>query len=174
MSSNQFIVNEIGHLLQTFADTYPEIIAIYLFGSIAQNKAHRQSDIDIALLFTPDLSAERRFQTKLLFGGQLETLLTVPLDVIDLNGAPLFLRFQVIKTGQLILERERTARCLFQMRTLSLYYDQKPYLDRQRLAAIQRIQVEGLGNGYRSHRNALAEARRLRQTLAPVAARPAG
>lgn len=174
MSINRIPVNAIETLLHEVLAGYPDLVAVYLFGSTAQNKAHRQSDIDLAILFTANLPAEIRFRHRLLIGAHLETRLPVPIDLIDLNSAPLFLCFQVIKTGRILLEHDRTARCIFQMRTMSFYYDLKPYLDQQRTQTMQRIQEKGLGYGYRGHRNALAEARRLRQALAPVAARPAG
>ena len=66
----------------------------------------------------------------------------------------------------LVVERDRTQRCLFQMHAMNRYYDARRYLDMQRAATIQRIQQEGLGRGYRGNRDALTEARRLRETFA--------
>ena len=100
----------------------------------------------------------------------ITTTVVVPLavDVVALNSAPLLLQFQVLQHGQLIVEHDRTQRCLFQMQRMSRYYDAKPYLDYVREQTIRRIQEKGLGHGYHGHRNALTEARRLRATLASV------
>lgn len=150
-----------------------EVIAVYLFGSVALGNAHQQSDIDIAILFADTLLPSLRFQRALEIGAQLETSFTQPVDVIVLNDAPVFLRFQVLKTGIVLLDFDRTKRCLFHMRAMNRYYDTKPYLDQQRQQTVKRIQEEGLGRGYYGHRNALAEARRLRTTLKTTSASPA-
>lgn len=142
-----------------------DLIAVYLFGSQAEDKAHYLSDVDVAVLFDDQMSAEQLFQRTLAIGSLLEQALQCTVDVIPLNRAGPLLRFQVIQKGQLLLERDRTRRCLFHMRAMNAYYDAKPYLDYQRSEAIRRIREKGLGHGYQGHRNALAEARRLRQNF---------
>ena len=150
------------------------LIAVYLFGSQAEGKAHHLSDIDIAVLFDDQMSSEQLFERTLAIGSLLEQALPCTVDVIPLNRAGPLLRFQVIQKGQLLLEWDRTRRCLFHMRAMNTYYDVKPYLDYQRSEAIRRIREEGLGHGYQGHRNALTEARRLRAALARSPARASG
>lgn len=147
-----------------------DIVAVYLFGSLAQERAHTLSDVDVAVVFVRGTEGETLFRRTLEIGARLEKALQAPVDVVTLNQAPPLLCFQVIKTGQLVLERDRTERCLFHMRAMNAYYDAKPYLDYQRAEAMRRIQEEGLGRGYRGHRNSLAEVRRLRETLAAASA----
>lgn len=151
-----------------------DLIAVYLFGSVAEGKAHGLSDIDVAVLFADDLSAEELFGRTLAIGGMLEQVLQRTVDLIPLNRAGPLLRFQVIQKGTLLLEKDRTQRCLFQMRAMNAYYDAKPYLDYQRGETLRRIRENGLGHGYQGHRNALAEIRKLRATLARSPARDAG
>lgn len=151
-----------------------DLIAVYLFGSQSEGKAHGLSDVDVAVLFDDGLSAEQMFQRTLAIGGMLEQMLPYAVDIIPLNRAGPLLRFQVIQKGKVILERDRTQRCLFHMRAMNAYYDAKPYLDYQRNAMIQRIREKGLGHGYQGHRNTLAEVRRLRATLTRPPARSAG
>ena len=147
-----------------------DLVAVYLFGSVAQGNVHARSDVDIALLFAEHLTPAEIFASTLAIGARLETQLPVPVDVIALNRAAPFLCFQVIKTGQLVLEYDRTARALFQMRAMNRYYDAKPYLDYQQAAMIRRIRAKGLGHGYQGDRNALTEVRKLR---APLVSTPA-
>lgn len=147
-----------------------DIVAVYLFGSLAQERAHTLSDVDVAVVFVRGTEGETLFRRTLEIGARLEKALQAPVDVVTLNQAPPLLCFQVIKTGQLVLERDRTERCLFHMRAMNAYYDAKPYLDYQRAETMRRIQEEGLGRGYRGNRDALAEARRLRETLAAASA----
>ena len=143
-----------------------DVVAAYIFGSTASGTATAFSDVDVALLLREDLDAAQRFRRVLEIGAALEERLDRQIDVVDLRRAPPLLRFRVIQTGMLVVERDRTQRCLFQMHAMNRYYDAKCYLDMQRTATVQRIQQEGLGRGYRGNRDALAEARRLRETFA--------
>ena len=160
---------EIVSMLQETLTAQQDLVAAFLFGSVAQDKAHQQSDLDIAILFDQQLDQQSRFERTLAIGALLENRLPFAVDVVVLNSAPLLLQFQILQHGELIIEQDRTQRCLFQMQRMSRYYDAKPYLDSVREQTIRRIQEKGLGHGYHGHRNALTEARRLRATLAPVA-----
>ncbi|MBI1295517.1 hypothetical protein GC175_11235 [bacterium] len=111
----------------------PDLIAAYLFGSVAAGKAHKQSDVDVALLFSSALDRDAIFSHSLAVGTLLESNLNTRLDVVALNLAPLLLQFKVFQ-----------------------------------------IQEQGLGHGYQGHRNALAEARRLRTSLTSTARSAAG
>lgn len=162
MMNSETVIPQIQNAL---AD-HDELIAVYLFGSVAEGKAHALSDIDVAVLFDEHLSLDQIFQYTLAVGTALEAALHTSVDVVPLNRAAPFLRFQIIKTGKLVLERDRTQRCLFQMSAMNAYYDAKPYLDYQRDEAIRRIREKGLGHGYQGYRNTLTEIRKLRQTLA--------
>ncbi len=133
---------------------------------MAEAKAHGLSDVDVAVLFDEMLENDAIFFRTLSIGSKLESLLKQPVDVIALNRASTFIRFQVIQKGLLIMERDRTQRCIFQMRAMQRYYDAKPYLDYQRTETIRRIQEQGLGHGYQGTQDSLAENRRLRETFA--------
>lgn len=150
------------------------VIAAYLFGSHARQRAHSLSDVDVAVLLVAELDSSQRFARVLEIGSALEERLPGAVDVVDLRQAPPLLRFRIIQTGQLVVERDRTARCLFQMRSMNTYYDARRYLRQQQSAAVRRIQQEGLGRGYRGDRDALAEARRLRATFAAASAHNPG
>ncbi len=151
--------------LRTLLHGQDAIVAAYLFGSTAQGKAHQQSDIDIAILFRESLAPDEIFQRILRLGTLLESHCSRPIDLVALNRTPPLLRFQVIKTGTLLLENDHDARALFQMRAMLTYYDVKPYLDYQQSQLVRRIREQGLGHGYQGHRNALTEVRKLRQTF---------
>ncbi len=142
-----------------------DVVAAYVFGSVAEGKQHAHSDVDVAVLFDDELDAGQRFRRSLEVGGALETALRTSVDLVVLNGAPPLLAFRVIQNGVLAVENDRTQRCLFQMRAMNRYYDAKRFLEYQRAEAIRRIQQKGLGRGYGGDRDALAEARRLRRTL---------
>jgi predicted nucleotidyltransferase len=144
----------------------PDVVAVYLFGSTAREQAHALSDVDVAVLFVAELPASTVFARSLEIGTILEDTLRQAVDVIALNQAPPALCFEVLKHGSLLLEHDRTQRCLFVMHALGRYYDAKPYLDYHQAQLLSRIRKEGLGGGYHGHRDALAQARRLSSHLA--------
>lgn len=144
---------------------YDAVVAAYLFGSAA-DRPHRHSDLDVALLLRDELDADARLDLRLELVEVLEHKMGRPADVVVLNDAPPFLRFQVLRHGRLLWVRDDRARCLFEMHSYNLYYDFKPYHDFQLSCLLDRIRKEGLGVGYQGARDALAEARRLSQGLA--------
>ena len=160
--------------IRTALHNSPDLVAVYLFGSTARNQAHALSDVDVAVLFAAELSPTDVFARTLEIGVILEEALRRPVDVITLNRAPPALCFQVLKHGRLLLEQDRTQRCVFVMHALSRYYDAKPYLDYHNTRLLSRIREEGLGGGYHGHRNALAQARQLSAYLAADASSTSG
>lgn len=166
--------SDIGETVRAALQDRQDLVAVYLFGSVAQDQAHTLSDVDVAVLFRAGLSPEAIFAYTLEIGIALEEALRRPVDVIALNRASPALRFQVLKQGRLLLEHDRTERCLFVMRALNQYYDAKPYLDYHNARLVSKVSKEGLGRGYYGHRNALEEVRRLSARLAADAGRPSG
>jgi predicted nucleotidyltransferase len=160
--------------IRTALHNSPDLVAVYLFGSTAREQAHALSDVDVAVLFVAELPAADVFARVLEIGAILEDALHQPVDVIPLNQAPPALCFEVLKHGHLLLERDRTRRCLFVMRALGRYYDAKPYLDYHQAQLLSRIRKEGLGGGYHGHRDALAQARQLSAYLAADASSAPG
>ena len=71
---------DIRDTIRTFAESEPDIIAVYLFGSQASGKAHRFSDVDVAVLLPVDMPAAARFDRRLHLGATLEARLGLPLD----------------------------------------------------------------------------------------------
>jgi predicted nucleotidyltransferase len=157
---------DVAENIRTALHNSPDLVAVYLFGSTARGQAHTLSDVDVAVLFAAEVSAAHVFPRTLEIGVILEDALRRPVDVIALNRAPPALCFQVLKHGLLLLEQDRTQRCLFVMRALGRYYDAKPYLEYHNARLVSRVKKEGLGRGYHGHRDALAEARQLSAYLA--------
>jgi predicted nucleotidyltransferase len=104
-----------------------EVLAAYIFGSLASGRTRPNSDIDVAVLldqaamkhaplsYRADLIAEA--------GAELETF---EVDVVILNNAPPALAHNVITKGKLIFERSRSARIAFQVRNLNRFLDLEP------------------------------------------------
>jgi predicted nucleotidyltransferase len=166
--------NEIAEVIRRALQDKDDLVAVYLFGSVAAGRAHTLSDVDVAVLFRDGIAEESTFGRVLEIGTALESALSGLVDVVALNQAGPALCFQVLRNGRLVIERDRDARSLFVMRALGRYYDARPYLDYQNAQLVARLRREGLGRGYHGDRDALSEARRLSAKLAANARRPAG
>lgn len=140
--------------LVAFLATQPDVIAAYLFGSLAQGRAHPQSDIDVAVLLEP-MDVETAFNRRLRLMEYLRPYADREVDVVVLNTAPPLLQYQVLKHGRLLYERERSGRAEFEVRVGEVYADLKPMRDFFAQALSQEIKEVGLG-GRRRHRTRTA------------------
>jgi predicted nucleotidyltransferase len=144
------------------------VVAAYLFGSHAEGVARPDSDVDVALLFRPEVDSALKLDTRLTVAAELKRVCHRPVDVIALDEAPPLLRFQVLKHGRLLFDRDPELRARFQARAMAEYYDARPYHAFHARALVRRIRQEGLGGGYGGDRDALAEARQLSARLAAL------
>ncbi|MGQ9532536.1 MAG: type VII toxin-antitoxin system MntA family adenylyltransferase antitoxin [Desulfotomaculales bacterium] len=118
----------------------PDVVAAYVFGSAAQNRLHPASDIDIAILFSSDTATRTdRFERRLELAVALEELVNRPVEVIDLETAPLFLQHQVRKYGRLIVDKDPRRRKALEVASRRLFLDMLPYLRYRRRKALERL-----------------------------------
>lgn len=117
--------------LKGYFSAQKEVLCVYLFGSQAKGKQNNYSDVDIAVLFEPNLTQEERTEKRLSLTDDLSSILNKDVDVVALNDANSFLRFQVIKEGQRIYERPERDEHNFEANTIVEYFDFLPI--RQRL-----------------------------------------
>jgi len=107
-----------------YLDRQPGVAAAYLFGSYARGRATNASDVDIALLFNlPEENSFARFERRLELEIALQEIVRRPVQVIDMENAPLLLQRQVRKHGKLILEKDRRRRVNFEVRSRRAYFD---------------------------------------------------
>jgi predicted nucleotidyltransferase len=114
--------------LRSITQAEPDVLAAYLFGSTARGNAGPLSDIDVAVLLG---DAARREDVR----GRLTDALSRRLrfsrvDVIDLERAPVPLRYQVLRDGRRILCRDRGRVQRLTAATVLEYLDFKPLRDR--------------------------------------------
>ncbi|MCX5704355.1 MAG: nucleotidyltransferase domain-containing protein [Candidatus Omnitrophica bacterium] len=84
--------------LNTFIKTVQQdadILAIFLFGSTARNKNHKQSDIDICLMMRQGSYLPLEFSRK-----KLEYTKLFDLDVQIFQQLPLYIKIRVIREGK--------------------------------------------------------------------------
>ena len=72
------------------------------------------------------------------YEADLERQVGVPVQVVILNNAPPDLAHRVLRDGRVLLERDRSARLRFEVRTRNLYFDLEPFLTRYRRRALER------------------------------------
>lgn len=117
---------QVAHWL---AGMQADVVAGYLFGSVARGDDGPESDVDVALWLR---SAPQPTVAGAAFAPILADDLTEALgrraDVVVLNGAPLELIHRVLRDGVLIAERDRSARIAFEVAFRRTYLDMQPYL----------------------------------------------
>ncbi len=148
------VPEDLSEKLVAYFAAQPDVVAAYLFGSVAQGRARPRSDVDIAVLLAASLDEEARFDRRLRLGCEAESIIGRRTDLVVLNDAPPRLQHQVLKHGQLIYERDRAARVEFEVRAGKIYADLKPMYDFFKAALLQEIREVGLGGRRRRHRRA--------------------
>ncbi len=146
---------------QSFLDyltSRPEIVAAYLFGSVAAGKAHKFSDVDIALLLVEPVDRDRAWDITLEAMGEAETTFGRRADVGILNTSPVVYCYLALKHGRLIFDRGLSQRPEFEARTYLSYFDLKPYLREYDDAMFKRIKERGVGYGHRKTARSFAKA----------------
>jgi predicted nucleotidyltransferase len=123
-------------------DPQPDVLSAYLFGSHAEGRAHRESDVDIAVLLdNVRCSDERhRFEARMRLIGDLGSALkSNRVDVVVLDDAPPGLARAIVTRGRRVFCRDSEADHAFVRTILLRAADLDPWLDRTR-----RIKVEAL------------------------------
>lgn len=127
----------VSKLADVVANAPAEITAVYLFGSVARGTAGPNSDIDLGILLreSPRATLEGRM---LGYEGVLEQQLGRRVQLVVLNDAPSDLVHRVLRDRRLLLDRDRSARLRFEVRSRNEYFDLLPMLQRYRAAALKK------------------------------------
>ena len=123
--------DEIESRLRSLLTPHADVVAAYLFGSVARGTARPTSDVDVAVLLAAD---PPHTLDGLQFGleGELERALGLPVQLVVLNRAPSDLVHRVLRDGVLLLDRDPGARIRFEVRARNLYFDLQPVLRQYR------------------------------------------
>jgi len=119
-----------------------EVVAVYLFGSYARDKARKESDIDLAVLFKNE-ETPRQFMLKKEFTIELSRILRKDLHILIMNNAGEQALFQIFKSGQCILNHRPELLSHFKMLSFSMISEFAYYRDIMRKGFIRRIMGEG-------------------------------
>ena len=119
-----------AQMIATLQAALPNLLAIYLFGSHAQDNAGPDSDIDIAVLVAGKLDPLQLWELAQEIGPNL--------DILDLRTASTVIQYQIITTGLRLWTKNAQA-AIFESTILS----DKTELDTARAPLLADIQREG-------------------------------
>ncbi|MGD8794862.1 MAG: nucleotidyltransferase domain-containing protein [Anaerolineae bacterium] len=122
------------------------VILAYLYGSQVAGTAGPLSDVDLAVLFRPDLNPGERARNQMALHHELAAIFDRPdVFVADLAmGTPLF-KDEVRRGGQIIYCRDEADRVEFQVRTLQEFVDTEPLRRIRNAYLLERIEQGALG-----------------------------
>lgn len=96
----------------------------YLFGSRARGTARVDSDVDVAVVLTPEVDADDRLAVQLRLARRLTDRSRLPdVDLVVLDGAPLPLRGRVVQEGLVVYSTDEGARVEHDSRTAREFWD---------------------------------------------------
>ena len=103
------------------------VVLVYLYGSQARGEAGPLSDVDVAVLFGPDVPKSERFHCLLHLTGELGSVFRRnDVYVVDLAEAPPLLRHRVYYDGRLLYCVDDAIRVHFETQALRDYVDTEP------------------------------------------------
>lgn len=130
------VEKRLREVLGTRADA-EGITAAWLFGSMARGTAGPESDVDVGVLY--DQAPPRTLAgLGLDLEGDLEAAVGLPVQLVALNRAPVDLIIRVLRDGKLLVDRDRSRRIQFEVRSRNAYWDLEPYLRLYREKVVRR------------------------------------
>ena len=149
------------------------VAAVALFGSYVRQRVRGGSDVDLAVLLTlaaekQEAALEWRYAWQQEFSREWGGY---PVEVIVLPQAPLLLRRNISREGQILLERQPGAWKQFRQRVLKEWRDRARVRERFWRRFLQRWEEVGFGERYGNPSEALDQMRRIRLSPAEDADR---
>jgi predicted nucleotidyltransferase len=160
-------VDILSELLSDVFESNRVIIA-YLFGSVAEDVARVDSDIDFAVLLPSDMDTDEQWKRQLSMMYSIgERLHRDDVDVVVLNKAPVELQHQALKHGKILYCSDGHARVDFEVAVLRRYFDTKPQRELYYRFLMKRIKEGRMGERFRPRKSesTLESARRVQKYL---------
>lgn len=118
-----------------WAKEQPEILALYLYGSVAEGRTHALSDLDLGLLLRPELTKQEIWRLE----DRWSALWPETVDLRVLNQAPIAFQFDVITRGQRIWFADSGPVAEQESLIYRKYWDEEPRLKEEADAYMRRI-----------------------------------
>ncbi|PWB73268.1 MAG: hypothetical protein C3F15_10025 [Holophagae bacterium] len=120
----------------------PAVASVYLFGSRAEGREHRESDLDLGLLLDRSVLPTRRerFDTAVRLSAELQAEnATNPVDLVVLNDAPPLFARRIVTEGRRVYCRDLEIDHAFVRDVQLRAADLQPFLER-----MQALKLEAL------------------------------
>ncbi len=140
--------NTIEHLsarVAPFFEGNHDILCVYLFGSHVRGTAHRDSDVDLAILFSDNVDPMEYTDRSLDLMRSITALVATETDIIVLNRASTYVKFHVVQKGIKLFDRRDALNRRFEGRAMVEYYDYLPIRTRMEDALIRKIKERAHG-----------------------------
>lgn len=121
---------------------YPDVQAVYVFGSTGSGKTHQGSDLDLAII--PRTSALKKKKIVLL--TDLARLGFCKVDLVFLDTDDIVLKYEAVRQNKLVYAAHDFDRGSTYSRVVRQYLDFAPYLKTQREAYKRRIKSGTAGS----------------------------
>lgn len=119
-----------------------EVVAAYLFGSHAEGRAHRESDVDVAVLLDRRLCPDpkERFEKRIeLTTALIAALHENDVDLVVLNDAPPLLGRSIVLKGRLVHCSDREAEHAFRRDVQIRAADLAPFVEKARRRLLEAL-----------------------------------
>jgi predicted nucleotidyltransferase len=120
--------NIIEEKIKEYFSEQDSLTAVYLFGSVLEDRFQKKSDIDIALIFDENIEKYKKFKLRLKFINDLERVLQREVDIIDFEEANLKMQHQIL-SGRLISCTNNLRRVKLEKRSMLNYIDMRHFYD---------------------------------------------
>ena len=128
-----------------FLNKQKRVELAYLFGSVAEGKEGKLSDVDLAVFLDESLSKLERFNLQLKLISELTGILkTDRIDLVIMNDALLTLNYEIIKANHPLLVRDEGQKIDFEHRILSCYLDRRYYDKRWAAEFLKKVAERGI------------------------------
>jgi hypothetical protein len=129
----------VPRLQSCFQAMAAEVVAAYLFGSVARGQERKDSDVDVGVVLAQgrprslvELDRVARLQ------DELSRAIGRDVDLVVLNGAPADLLHRVLLDRVLLFESDHERRIEFEVQARNEYFDLLPNLERYRREVLRR------------------------------------
>lgn len=115
-------------LLVDRCQRHADVIAVYLFGSVARGTEDHLSDVDLAVLLRPGIPKQQMWRLEDALAVEVSSILgTDEVDFFVVNLVPLHAQFEIIATGRLLYSADEDVRAEFEVWVMNRYWDFEPY-----------------------------------------------
>ncbi|CCC57950.1 type VII toxin-antitoxin system MntA family adenylyltransferase antitoxin [Caloramator australicus] len=133
-------IDTLGDVFKKYDD---KIIVVYLFGSVNDGNMNALSDIDIAILFK-EMPKEDIINLEFeVLEDISKHLKTEEIDLVNLNFAPLSIRYGVIKNKKILYYSDKQKVVDFEFEVIKSFLDFKPIRDMINFEFIKRGKIHG-------------------------------